>query len=71
MREHLETAPAISKPVQGRDMQSGLKRLQRVGLLDWSIEAAVIKFPNEFTASDRVNAEFRLKLVREPPADAK
>ena len=60
MRERHQTIPAISRLVQ-----SGFKRLNELGLIDWTIEAAVIKFPEEFSADTRECAEFRLRIAKE------
>jgi hypothetical protein len=56
---------AISRLVQNGDVQSGFKRLHRLGLLNWTMEAAVLKFPSEFSSSTRECAEFRLRQVKE------
>lgn len=64
MRQDLETIPAISRLVRSGDIQSGFKRLQALGLLEWTIEAAVEKFPEEFSKDDRECATFRLRLAR-------
>jgi len=64
MRHKHGTIGAISKLVQSGDLQSGFKRLQQLGLLDWTIEAAVEKFPDEFSKNDRDCAAFRLSLAR-------
>jgi hypothetical protein len=64
MRAQYGTVAAIEKLVQSGDVQSGFKRLESLGLLEWSIEAAVIKFPERFTRAARECAQFRLGLVR-------
>ena len=68
MRERYQTVPAISRLVQNGDVQSGFKRLNELGLVDWTIEAAVMKFPDEFSADTRECAAFRLRLAREGSA---
>ncbi len=65
MRERHKTVPAISRLVESGAIQSGFKRLDELGLLDWTIEAAVMRFPTEFSADTRECAEFRLRLARE------
>lgn len=65
MRQRHQTIPAISQLVQSGDVQSGFKRLSELGLIDWTIEAAVLKFPDEFSADTRECAAFRLKLAEE------
>jgi hypothetical protein len=44
--------------------QSGFSRLNDLGLLAWSIESAVTKFPDEFTRNTRQCAEWRLEQVK-------
>jgi hypothetical protein len=63
MRFQLGTVAAITKLVESPDVQSGFKRLKALGLLDHTIEAAVLRFPNEFPARTRECAEFRLSIV--------
>ena len=65
MRKRHGTVPAISKLVVSGDIQSGFKRLKELGLLDWSIEAAVVKFPDEFSREIREAAEWRLTQAKE------
>jgi hypothetical protein len=64
MRAQYGTVSAIEKLVISGEVQSGFKRLQELGLLAWSIEASVIKFPEKFTNAANECAEFRLRLVR-------
>lgn len=68
MRRQLGTLEAIERLVQSGDVQSGFKRLRQLDLLDWTIEAAVMRFPSEFTRHARQCAEWRLKQVREDDA---
>ena len=63
MRARRGTLEAISRLVRSGDMQSGFRRMKELGLLDWTIEAAVLKFPHEFTRDDRECAFFRLQQV--------
>ena len=63
MRHQLGTIGAIERLVETGDVQSGFKRLQALGLIDWSMEAAVLKFSDQFTAAARQCAEWRLKQV--------
>jgi hypothetical protein len=65
MRNKRGTVPAIEKLVQSGDVQSGFKRLRDLGLLDWTIESAVLKFPDRFSRAARECAEFRLRAARE------
>ncbi|RVD31764.1 hypothetical protein [Mesorhizobium sp. M4B.F.Ca.ET.017.02.2.1] len=64
MRQQLGTIPTISRLVRSGDIQSGFKRLHKLNLLDWTIEAAVEKFPDEFTGDDLECAAFRLREAR-------
>jgi hypothetical protein len=60
------TVEAISKLVRSGDVQSGFKRLRDLDLLDWTIEAAVMKFPDEFSKGVQECAKFRLDQVKGP-----
>jgi hypothetical protein len=64
MRHDQGTLAAIEKLVQSGEIQSGFSRLNDLGLLAWSIESAVIKFPDEFTRNTRQCAEWRLEQVK-------
>ncbi len=61
MRERHGTLSAISRLVASGDIQSGFKRLCQLGLKEWTIESAVLKFPEEFSKDVRECAAFRLK----------
>jgi hypothetical protein len=64
MRERWGTREAVRRLVISGDIQSGLRRLQDLNLLDWSIEAAALKFPAYFDKGTRDAAQFRLDQVR-------
>jgi hypothetical protein len=64
MRHQFGTIDAIERLVQSGEMQSGFKRLKQLGLLDWTIESAVIKFAAEFSNNAKQCAEWRLQQVR-------
>src|SRR4029077_17376651 len=49
-------------------IQSGFKRLQQLNLLEWTIEAAVTKFPSQFGRHARECAEWRLAQVKKKPS---
>jgi hypothetical protein len=70
MRHQHGTIDAIERLVQSGDMQSGFKRLKQLDLIDWTIEAAVIKFAAEFSHNARQCAEWRLQQVRPKGKDA-
>ncbi|HYG31037.1 MAG TPA: hypothetical protein VD887_12600 [Allosphingosinicella sp.] len=65
MRARYGTIPAISRLVESGDVQSGFRRLERLDLLEHTIEAAVAKFPWEFSAVTLECAEFRLRMVKQ------
>jgi hypothetical protein len=56
MRRQHGAIEAIERLVQSGDIQSGFKRLQQMALLDWTIEAAVIKLRASL-ALPRANAQ--------------
>lgn len=65
MREangHRSVEP-IERLVQSGEIQSGFKRMKQIGLLAWSLEAAVMKFPERFTKAARECADFRLNVL--------
>ena len=62
MRHRYGTLEAVERLVRGGEVQSGSRKLKALGLLDWSIEAAVIKFSSEFTQATRQCAEFRVNV---------
>jgi hypothetical protein len=64
MRHQFGTIDAIERLVQSGEMQSGFKRLKQLGLLDWTIESAVIKFAAEFSSNAKQCAEWRLQQIR-------
>jgi len=70
MRNRHGTLDAISRLVVSGDVQSGFSKLHKLGLLDHTIEAAVMRFPSEFGKQARECAEFRLRMVQEGGADA-
>ena len=49
MRKDHGTVSAIRKLVTSGDIQSGFKRMSDLGLLDLTIEAAVLRFPDAFS----------------------
>lgn len=60
MQKRWGTAEAIRRLVVSADLQSGFKRLVQLGLIDWTIEAAAVKFPSIFRKDIRDAAQFRL-----------
>ena len=66
MRVRYQTVPAIERLLKAGAVQSGFRRLQSLGLLDWSIEAAVQKFPDQFSREAQEAAAFRLDNINDP-----
>lgn len=64
MRSRHGTIDAISRLVISGDIQSGFRRMITLGLIDYTLEAAVEKSPSEFTKNERECAAFRLKIGR-------
>ena len=64
MRHQYGTLDAMERLVQSGDIQSGFKRLNQLNLLNWTIETAITKFPNEFSRNARQCAEWRLQQVQ-------
>ena len=70
MRQRHGTVEAISRLVVSGDLQSGFSRLKKLGLIEYTIEAAVMKFPMEFSKTAQECAAFRLRIVQGGPTDA-
>ena len=67
MRQHHGTVVAIKHLVVQPDIQTGFLRMRDLDLLDWTLEAAVLRFPEHFSRGERQAAQFRLdRLVHEP-----
>jgi hypothetical protein len=65
MRTRYGTVAAIERLVISGDIQSGFVRMRQLGLLDWTIEAAVLKFPDEFSRGVREAAQWRLEQAKQ------
>jgi hypothetical protein len=66
MRARHGTVAAIEKLVLSGEIQSGFKKLKDLGLLDWTIEAAVLRFPGEFHNREvHEAARWRLEQARD------
>jgi hypothetical protein len=63
MREAFGTVRAIRTLVQEPDFQSRLAKLATIGLVDRSLEAAVLKFPGEFSPADVAHARDRIDEI--------
>ena len=64
MRERWGTKEAIKRLVVSGDLQGGFLKLKEMDMLDWTIEAAVLKFPGEFDRGVREAAKFRLDQAK-------
>jgi len=71
MRARWTTKEAIRRLVVSGEIQSGFKRMKEVDLLDWSLEAAVLKFPGEFNREAREAAQWRLERAHGTPGQAR
>jgi hypothetical protein len=63
MRGRHGTVAAISRLVQSGDIQSGFKRMDALNLLKWTIEQAVVQFPERFSRDDLECAKFRIRMA--------
>ena len=70
MRGRHDTTGAISRLVISGEIQSGFKRLMELGLVDWTIESAVMKFPTEFSSEVREAAKWRLDQAQKEESRA-
>lgn len=62
MRTRHGTVEAIRRLVSQGDIQSGFRRLKELGLKEWTIEQAVLKFPDEFPSRElQAAARWRLE----------
>jgi hypothetical protein len=64
MRRQYGTREAIKRLVVNGYLQRSLRRMEQLGILDWSIEAAVLKFPRKFEHGVQEAAKFRLDQAR-------
>ena len=64
MRHRHGTMETIKRLVTSKNVQEGFKKLGELGLLDMSAEAAVLKFPEEFTPEEQEVARWRLKQAK-------
>ena len=63
MRRRYGTVEAIKRLVDSKDIHKGLRRLQKLGLLHLSLEAAVWKFSDKFTIEIKELARRKLEQV--------
>jgi len=65
MRRDHGTVEAIERLVQTGDIQSGFKQLVKLNMREWTIEAAVLRFPGRFTKNAWDCAQFRLRIAQD------
>jgi hypothetical protein len=64
MRARYTTVPAMERLMQSGQIQSGLVRLNELGMAhEWSVEAGILRFPERFTLAAREAARFRLDHI--------
>lgn len=64
MRRRYETVPAMERLMQSGQIQSGLVRLNALGMAqEWSVEAGILRFSDRFTPAARQAAQFRLDHI--------
>jgi hypothetical protein len=61
MRERYKTVEAIRRLIRSGELQSGFKRMKELGMLEWTIERAVIQFPEHFSGEEIEAARWRLQ----------
>jgi hypothetical protein len=60
MRTQYGTVSAIRKLVETSKPQSGFRRLKQLGMLEWTLESAVLAYPHQFPATTIKFARARL-----------
>ena len=71
MRDQHGLITAITQCVEGSEFKGGFLRLLELGLVDWSLESAVVEFPERFTKLTVAYARARLNGVLIPPRGKK
>jgi hypothetical protein len=66
MRERYTTVPAMERIVASGEIQSGFIRLKHLGMLEWTIEEGILRFPERFTDQARAAAQFRIEHADDP-----
>jgi hypothetical protein len=66
LRRRYGTVAAMKKVIRLKIALTPLCRLKRAGLSEWSVEAGVLRFPDEFTEDDLALACFRLDNACDP-----
>lgn len=57
------TVPAMEKIVASGVIQSGFMRLKHLGMLDLTVEAGILRFPDRFSAQACAAAQFRIAIT--------
>jgi len=65
MRRDYGLERAIEKLVESSELQSGFTRLKKMNMLEWSLEQAVIHYPERFKPKTREYAGFRLSHAKD------
>jgi hypothetical protein len=63
MRDRYGTLEAMKRLVRNGEVQSGFRKLTELGLQEWTVEAAILKFRSEFDPPDIECAAWRLDQV--------
>ena len=63
LRSKIKTAPAMSRIVEMGGLNSGFTRLLDLGLFDWTLEAGVIKYSEQFAATTISCARERIETA--------
>jgi len=66
MRERYGTAPAMERLMRSGTVQSGFIRLKKLGMIEWSVEAGILKFRERFTEPACDAAAWRLDHIDDP-----
>ena len=59
MRQHYTLEVAIEKLVRTNETKKGFLKMESFGLKEWTLEAAVLKFPTRFSKEAGVYAKAR------------
>ncbi|MGI4945607.1 MAG: hypothetical protein ACRYHQ_34430 [Janthinobacterium lividum] len=60
MRQDYGLVGAIERLVKTGEPQAGFRRMKEFGLVDWTLEAAVLKYPDRFSKHAKEFAKARL-----------
>jgi hypothetical protein len=68
MRDDLGALGTIKRLVINGELQSGFRRLKKLGIVEWSLEQAVRNFPREFSKAEIECAHWRIETLRNTKA---